>query len=76
MDQHAASFPHLVTITGQRPRRGIVARIATLIAVHRTRQELARLTDTQLCDIGVTRAAVQAELDRPVWDVPANWRQR
>jgi len=40
----------------------------------RERQALGRLTDTQLKDIGLSRAQALAEAKRPIWDVPANWR--
>lgn len=40
----------------------------------RSRQQLKRLDDRALSDIGVTRAEAQAEANRPVWDVPATWR--
>ncbi|TGN68288.1 DUF1127 domain-containing protein [Paracoccus gahaiensis] len=44
--------------------------------VRRTRLDLDRLTDDQLRDIGLTREDVEAEMNRPLWDVPAHWRRR
>ena len=35
---------------------------------------LTRLTPAQLEDVGVTQAEAHREANRPVWDVPANWR--
>ena len=58
-----------------RPRRlGILARISRMIAVRRQRHHLARLSDHQLRDIGVTRHEAQVEANRPSWDVPDTWR--
>ena len=42
--------------------------------VLRQRRALARLDDAALTDMGLTRADVEQEIKRPVWDVPANWR--
>lgn len=76
MDQPTAFLSASTPITATRAGLpGIIKRIAILLAVRRTRNDLARLTDTQLADIGLTRDAVETELQRPVWDVPANWRQ-
>ncbi len=35
------------------------------------RQELARLSDAALADIGVTEAQAAREATRPIWDLPA-----
>jgi len=43
--------------------------------VWRERRALARLSDTQLSDIGVSRAQAKAEAKRPIWDVPVTWRR-
>ncbi|PSL22352.1 DUF1127 domain-containing protein [Shimia abyssi] len=48
--------------------------IAKFAAVSRQRRALAKLDDAALLDMGLTRADVNAELKRPVWDVPSNWR--
>lgn len=45
-----------------------------VFSVFRERQALARLTDAQLSDVGLTRAQALAEAKRPLWDVPATWR--
>ncbi len=76
MDQQTAFLPHSTTSAGTRQRGGILKRIAVLIAVRKTRNDMARLTDTQLADIGLSRDTVQAEIQRPIWDVPSNWRSR
>lgn len=73
MDQQTAYFSHSATVAAPRPSVGIFKRIAVLITVRKTRKDLSRLTDAQLSDIGLTRDDVQAEIQRPVWDVPSNW---
>ncbi len=50
----------------------IIARAATL---RRQRAALRRLDDRALADIGLTRHEANAEASRPVWDVPATWRE-
>jgi len=45
----------------------------TVWAVRRQRLALARLDDAALADVGLTRAQVKRELDKPIWDVPATW---
>ncbi|NTT86108.1 DUF1127 domain-containing protein [Tabrizicola fusiformis] len=55
------------------PRR-LLAGISTALAVRRQRAELARLPETLLADLGLTRAEALAEAQRPLWDVPARWR--
>ncbi|MGZ3216971.1 DUF1127 domain-containing protein [Paracoccus sp. T5] len=58
------------------PRPSWIERLLTVFDVQRTRIDLARLGDDQLRDIGLTRDQVEAEIARPVWDVPTNWRRR
>ncbi|MGX9351545.1 DUF1127 domain-containing protein [Shimia sp. W99] len=48
--------------------------ITKAAAVMRQRRALNRLDAAALKDLGLTRADVEAELKRPVWDVPTNWR--
>ena len=48
--------------------------IARAYGVWLTRRALARLTSAQLRDVGVTQDEADREASRPVWDVPANWR--
>ena len=52
-----------------------VSRIAAMVAVARQRRALRDLDDHLLCDIGVSNRAAAREADRPMWDVPANWRK-
>lgn len=41
---------------------------------YRQRRALARLDDTALADLGISRADAVQEAKRPLWDVPASWR--
>lgn len=66
----------VVTGHGILPRPAFVERLLTMFDLRRTRIDLSRLTDAQLADIGLTRDDVLAEMARPVWDVPATWRQQ
>lgn len=38
-------------------------------AIHKQRRELAKLTQTQLADIGVSFKAAKTEANRPFWDI-------
>ncbi len=51
-----------------------LARINALLALWQQRRALAALDAAALHDIGITRAQAQGEAERPIWDVPANWR--
>ena len=44
-----------------------------MFAAWKQRNDLSRLDDKALADIGVTRAQANAETRRPLWDLPANW---
>lgn len=60
----------------RRPARriGLFERLSILAAVTRQRRALARLDAHQLADLGLSPEAAQREANRPIWDVPANWR--
>ncbi|HDS1737866.1 MULTISPECIES: DUF1127 domain-containing protein [Pseudomonas] len=45
-------------------------RLARWHQLHRQRQELARLSDATLADLGLSRADIQQEAERPFWDDP------
>lgn len=66
----------VVTGQGLIPRPRLLERLLTMFDVQRTRIDLSRLDDERLRDIALSREEVEAELSRPVWDVPANWRRR
>ena len=40
-----------------------------MLSVSRQRQDLARLSNAQLHDIGLTRSQAQTESERPFWDL-------
>lgn len=48
--------------------RDLLTWIAALWQTHRDRRELAMLSDAMLADIGLTRADVERELARPIWN--------
>jgi uncharacterized protein YjiS (DUF1127 family) len=56
-------------------RPSLGKRILNLISLRRSRLDLGSLTDEQLRDIGLTRDQVAKEIERPIWDVPSNWRR-
>ena len=51
-----------------------LAKFRTLVALRRSRQDLAELPDHLIRDIGLTREAVVAEATRPFWDAPDHWK--
>lgn len=75
MSQKSAALLRVVTGNGIVPRPGWVERILTYFDVRKTRIDLSKLTDEQLCDIGLTREDVEDEIKRPIWDVPSHWRR-
>jgi len=50
-------------------RKGLMAHID----LYRQRKALRGLTDTQLNDIGLTRAEALTEANRTMWDAPNHW---
>ncbi|MCW2270380.1 hypothetical protein D3C77_112990 [compost metagenome] len=49
---------------------GVVQQLGRWRQLHRQRMELARLSDAALQDIGMSRADVLQEVERPFWDDP------
>ncbi|MCY1182131.1 hypothetical protein D3C76_1415900 [compost metagenome] len=47
-----------------------VARLRRWQELHRQRKQLAALSDYMLKDIGLTRADIEQEIERPFWDDP------
>ncbi|HDS1747908.1 MULTISPECIES: DUF1127 domain-containing protein [Pseudomonas] len=61
--QHPAfSLSHLWHAALQRPARWL--------ELYRQRRELASLSDATLQDLGLSRADIQQEAERPFWDDP------
>lgn len=48
--------------------------LLTAISVWRSRRALARLDAHALADVGITAACAVKEAAKPIWDVPATWR--
>jgi uncharacterized protein YjiS (DUF1127 family) len=57
----------------QRPRFNLLTFLVTLNTSYRHRHHMKALNDSQLHDIGVTRADIAAEADRSLWDAPRHW---
>lgn len=76
MAQKSAAMLHTAIGQGAIARPGWFARILTALAVRRSRSDLGHLSDDLLRDIGLSRADVEEEISRPIWDVPQNWRRR
>lgn len=55
-------------------RPGLLRRVIALESLRRQRRALERMTDRQLDDLGLSRAAAAREASRPVWDAPETWR--
>ena len=76
MTTRTSAMLRVATGQGLIPRPRLLERLLTMFDVQRTRIDLSRLDDERLRDIGLSREEVEAELSRPVWDMPANWRRR
>lgn len=50
--------------------RAVVLRVERWNALYRQRQQLAALGDDALKDIGLSRADIESEVNRPFWDDP------
>ncbi|MNG90374.1 hypothetical protein D3C76_1056530 [compost metagenome] len=48
----------------------LIERMARWLQLYRQRQELARLSDATLHDLGLSRADIQQEVERHFWDDP------
>ncbi|MQY42802.1 DUF1127 domain-containing protein [Epibacterium sp. SM1969] len=62
---------YLTTTQALRPaRRSVFSLIANLAAIRRQRKALLALSDEALDDLGLTRAEVNREAARGLWDLP------
>lgn len=75
MKSHAESFK--VGYSTQNSRLSLVSvarrmmqQIQRWHALHRQRQQLAALSEEALKDIGLSRADIEPEVNRPFWDEP------
>lgn len=55
---------------GERVVRAIIGKAARWYELHEQRQSLARLNDSALKDLGLSRADIDHESERPFWDDP------
>ncbi|MDF1855236.1 DUF1127 domain-containing protein [Pseudooceanicola sp.] len=62
-----------IAATALRPT-ALIGRVFALLGLYQSRRSLARLDDTLLADIGLTRDEATREAHRAVWHVPACWR--
>ena len=56
-------------------RTSFVHWLNAVIAAHKSRIALANLDAAARADVALTPAQVKTELARPLWDVPAAWKQ-
>ncbi len=55
----------------RKPRKGLLA----YLDLYAQRRALAKLDQSQLRDIGVSRTDAEAEVARPLWDAPGHWHK-
>lgn len=55
---------------GERVMRSVVRQVLRWYELHRQREQLARMGDSALKDLGLSRADIQEESERPFWDDP------
>lgn len=55
-------------------RRSVIATVLSMFRLRKSRADLRGLDPHLLRDIGLTEDDAKREADRPVWDVPSNWR--
>ena len=58
------------------PQNGPLASLRALLTLRRSRAALARLSASQLEDIGLSAAQARLEATRAVWDVPVHWTNK
>jgi uncharacterized protein YjiS (DUF1127 family) len=64
-----------VTLALRRNRPSLLTVFASCYAAWQQRQDLARLEDHLLEDIGYSRAEVHKETNKPFWDAPHSWKK-
>jgi len=63
---HPTQAPAILTISVSRPR-GILRTLVFWVQRARSRKDLAKLTDAQLWDCGLTRLDIETECAKPFW---------
>ncbi|MCP5075317.1 MAG: DUF1127 domain-containing protein [Rhodobacteraceae bacterium] len=68
---------HAVTHHHENPLRGFmqIPGLGRMISLYAERRALAKLNETALKDIGLTRREAKLEAERAPWDAPAHWRR-
>ena len=69
------SMSNTITRTNLPGRFAIISLISHALVTRRQRNALRALDDAALQDMGLSRAEVEREANRPFWDVPAGWRR-
>lgn len=49
--------------------------IFAYLELYKQRRALARMDDSQLKDLGLSRNEAMEEAKRSIWDAPANWKR-
>ncbi len=75
MSSKSPALLRVLTGHGIIPRTPWLERLMTMLDVRRSRIDLDRLSDEHLRDIGLTREDLEAEIAKPIWDVPRHWRR-
>lgn len=75
MRSHASARPVALPVR-RLPRFHPISLFHALASLRRQRMTLGQLDDRMLKDIGLERAAAEAEAKRPLWDAPDHWFQR
>jgi uncharacterized protein YjiS (DUF1127 family) len=72
MTRSAWSVPSWFAATGPdgTTATSLLDQFALAIAVRRERRTLSGLSERELKDIGLSRADVECEISRPMWDLP------
>ena len=65
---------HRASIRRNARRIGMFDRLFGFLSLRKSRAHLGTLDQHLLDDIGLTEAEARTEAERPIWDVPSNWR--
>lgn len=74
MAQRSPTLLRVMTGRGIIPLPGWLEQFLTSFDRHQKTIDIDSISDSQLQDIGLTRADIEAEIRRPAWDAPLHWR--